>query len=61
MIKIMKTKVWFAPIPTIGLKGVLLEFFIGKLLLVRKILFRDINDKCYVEWLPYMGCIIPRS
>ena len=41
---IKKIKIWFSPVPGVGLRGVILKKqFIGY-----KILFRDIDKKCCI-------------
>lgn len=51
-----KRKVWFEPIPGVGLRAVVLKrrWFWGN-----KIIFRDINGECYTTWV-YDGAIFDR-
>lgn len=42
----MKQLIWLSPCPGVGYKAVILKRFLG----LDKILWRDLNGKCYSMW-----------
>ena len=51
-----KRKVMFVPIPLYVLKGVMIEYWAGRLLLARKLIYRD-GKTCAACWFPGNGTI----
>ena len=59
--KIIKSKIWLIPCPGVGLRAVMKDFWWKGILLARKILYRDLNNRCYVDWFNSNEEILKRS
>ena len=48
--KIIKQKIWLIPCPGVGLNAVSIEYIWHKILLVRKIIYKDLDNICGTCW-----------
>lgn len=49
--KTIKHKIWLIPCPGVGIRAVFKEFWWKKLLVIRKVIYRDLDKTCQVDWL----------
>jgi hypothetical protein len=49
-VSIKKKKIWVIPCPGVGLRAVSFEYWWKKILLARKIIYKDLNNTCGACW-----------
>ena len=48
--KIKKTRIWLIPCPGVGLKAISISYIWHKILLARKIIYKDLDNTCGACW-----------